>query len=469
MPVSPRMREIEAEIDREIKALPFWTAGREAFLNRMLNYYRDAIEVLLLQIPQIALIPDLLGNLFILEHELHAGVFQNLKWIMEFSGEPSGGQLPDDYEIITLANIGKNYEALVDILKMAQYDRMAIDIDERQRVITIYEGGDQTGSDGQLVIHQAETLPIYAQSPFVEDNDQITSRWCAGDFRRLMHELTHLLEDAETDTIVFDLPEGQVPLSKRPVILDIPVFTDPSLQAVLEDITLTPAKVAGQGKWKLTSWRDIPCTMIGSRRVTPSNLIRVLTGYGGDDYMLRIASRVDPNQYSKVSGLREGRMIALCEDKLRASGWSVTPHYRLTNPSREIDIYATRDSSNLVLQLKSTLRPETPWEASKRNEEILHGIDHTAEVLPQFPAGTIGFVITDGYRGDYVTWNHSLRKGVTVGTIDEVEAVADDPSEAIDTLKSLAGFDPNQQPEPIPTRAFKLFDWTFYVKDEVAP
>jgi len=145
------MREIEAEIDQEIRALPFWPAGQEALLNLVLDYYRDAIEVLFLQ---SVLSPDLLGNLFVLEHEQHAGMFQNLKWIMEFSGKPSGGQLPNEEEVINLVEIGKNYEALVDILKMAQYDRAAINIDERRRVITIYEGGDQTESDGQLIIHQ---------------------------------------------------------------------------------------------------------------------------------------------------------------------------------------------------------------------------------------------------------------------------------------------------------------------------
>jgi hypothetical protein len=388
---------------------------------------------------------------------------------MEFSRVSNSGPLPEDEEILSLVDLGKKYETLVDILKMANHDQVSINVDDEQRIITVYEGGNLTGEDAQLIAHNAEVLPVYAQSPLIEDGDQITSRWSAGDFRSLMRTLSELAQDMETETFVSTFPGQEGDLFKRPVILDIPNSADSRQQAVLDDITLTPSKVEGVAKWKLTTWRDIPLILIGSRRVGPSNMIKALAGFGGDDYMLRIASRMDPNQYANVSGLREGRMIAVCEERLRAYGWKVYPHYMLTNPPREIDIYAKRVNNNVVIQLKSTLRPETPWEVLKRNGEILKGISHTAEVLPRFPEGAVGFVITDGYRGDYYTWQRSLIDGVMVGTINDVEEIAGDALKAIDTLKSRAGFTLSGESEPLPDRTIDLFDWTICLIDKVAP
>lgn len=374
MPVSPRMREIESEIDQQIKDLDVWNVPQNALISLILNAYRDSIEMVFLQMAwAIQFRPDQMANAFALEHHLHAGFFQTLKWAMEFSRESNGGPLPEDEEVLSLVDLGSKYEALVDILKMAKHDRVSISIDDEQRVITVYEGGNLTGQDAQLIAHSAEALPVYAQSPLIEDGDQITSRWSAGDFRSLMRTLSELAQDMETESIVSTFPGQEGELFKRPVILGIPNSADPRQQAVLDDITLTPSTVEGDAKWKLISWRDIPCLLIGSRRVGPSNMIKALAGFGGDDYMLRIASRVDPNQYSKVSGLRESRMIAVCEERLRAFGWEVYPRHMLTNPPREIDIYAKRTNSSVVIQLKSTLRPETPWEVLKRNDEILKG------------------------------------------------------------------------------------------------
>jgi len=123
--------------------------------------------------------------------------------------------------------------------------------------------------------------------------------------------------------------------------------------------------------------------------------------------MLRVAVLVDREQYEKVSGLREERMVAQSASALRAKGWIVQPHLHLSDPEREIDVYAAKGQQDLVIQLKSTLRPHSPWEVYKRNADVIDGVNHTAEVLPRFREGVLGFVITDGYEGDYQTWARS--------------------------------------------------------------
>jgi hypothetical protein len=118
--------------------------------------------------------------------------------------------------------------------------------------------------------------------------------------------------------------------------------------------------------------------------------------------MLRVAMRVDSDQYAKASGLRADRMINRCKEALEqhVRPWSIMScaHYR--NPQQEADILAIRDAdSSIVLELKSTLRPETPWEVSKRNEVIISGA-RQAKALVDRGVAQRGYLLTDGYRGD---------------------------------------------------------------------
>jgi len=66
----------------------------------------------------------------------------------------------------------------------------------------------------------------------------------------------------------------------------------------------------------------------------------------------------------------------------------------------------------MVIQLKSTLRPESPWEVYKRNPDILDGIDKADLARRQLGADVAAVVITDGYRGDYSTWRVALDRRV---------------------------------------------------------
>jgi hypothetical protein len=104
-------------------------------------------------------------------------------------------------------------------------------------------------------------------------------------------------------------------------------------------------------------------------------------------------------------------------------------------------------------------RPMTPGEVRYRNDDIIKGINHTAEVLPRL-SGAVGFVITNGYRGDYATWEVALRRNVMIGTVEDIGEIAADPIKATDTLKSRAGF--KEKPSGMPLRQpirFRLGRW----------
>jgi hypothetical protein len=77
----------------------------------------------------------------------------------------------------------------------------------------------------------------------------------------------------------------------------------------------------------------------------------------------------------------------------------------------------------------------------KRNADVLEGIRHTAEIVERIGSPTMGVVITDGYAGDYATWQESIKAGIPVATLDDAALIAADPTAAFSALAVRAGLD----------------------------
>ena len=119
--------------------------------------------------------------------------------------------------------------------------------------------------------------------------------------------------------------------------------------------------------------------------------------------------------------------------------------------------------------MKSTLRPQSPWEVHKRNEDVLEGIRHTAEILGRLGGAATGIVITDGYEGDYATWKESLATGVPVARLEDLEWIAENPRAAFDVLARRAGIEPGSPPKTLPERSVDLCSWKMTLLDQVKP
>lgn len=432
MPVPRIVREIEARIDQSIESLDIWTTPRDTLVRSILDFHRDGIELLHTKFGWALLFErhDEIPSTLAAEHYLHSGTLQATKWAMEFCppGRPAeAAQQPNVDSVLKIVELGRKYELLVDGLRMAKEGQVQIAVDNDKRILTFYEGGNLTGADRQIVGHQHEVNPWRAFHPLVDDCDLLTSTWTAGDYRGLLVELKKLTDAEETETLVSTLDGVETPVCKLPVIVEVANLEHPGMQAVLNDLTLSAEKVIGDQKWKLVAWNDTPFVKIGDRRFAVSSALKTLAMFAGDDYMLRLAARVDPDQYSTVSERRHERMIELCSSVLKAKGWCVTPHFHTENPHREVDVHATRSGVQLILEMKSTLRPHTPWEVHKRNQDVTAGIDHTAKIVANLPVGVVGFVLTDGYRGDYSSWNSAIRHNVPIGTLEDIEELAEDP------------------------------------------
>jgi hypothetical protein len=179
-------------------------------------------------------------------------------------------------------------------------------------------------------------VPFHAQHPLIENSDQLTAAWNAGEYRRYYQGADTIARDAETETIMAQAgplaPMQEI--MKRPVVVELP-SPPAGLACVQADLTLTQEKATGTLKWKIDSWHDCPLVQIGSSVFGISLAIRTLARL--DDYMLRAAVLNDPEQYANVSGLREERMIAICKEAFVNAGWIFVPHHHLTDPPREID------------------------------------------------------------------------------------------------------------------------------------
>jgi hypothetical protein len=145
-------------------------------------------------------------------------------------------------------------------------------------------------------------------------------------------------------------------------------------------------------------------------------------------------------------------------------------HVLYKDPPQEVDVLAGRDAKTLILQLKSTLRPETPWEVYKRNEELIEGVKHTKRLVDRGAANQ-GFVVTDGYRGDYACWAEALASGIPIATLYDLEVIASDPVAAAAEVKSRVGITASalEPPQGVPDREGDLMGWTLCFVDRHAP
>jgi hypothetical protein len=465
--VGADVRQVESEIDECIRKMAVWSVKREVLLRRLITLWRDGLELVHLLAAHAAMfqVEDGLQSSLAREHLMVTGAFQALKWAMEYAPDQGSDEVSDEILVNLILMVAAPYQMLVDALKLGAHDMTEFSVDNSSKTLTVYEGGNVSGHDAAIIRHDHITTPFHKQSPLVEDSDQLTTNWTAGEYRQYWQWLQSIVKAAETETIMAQAgplaPMQDV--MKRPVVVEISL-PSAALERVQQDLTLTPAKAQGALKWKIDSWHDCPLVQIDGRIFGVSIAISTLAKL--EDYMLRVAVLNDPGQYEKVSGLREERMIEMCKKAFSEAGWTFTPHYRLANPAREIDGYATKGAETCIVQLKSTLRPQSPWEVYKRNTDVIEGITHTAEIVKRIGQGTTGIVITDGYEGDYATWKESLATGVAVATLADLNWIVKEPPDALKMLAERTGIGGDSASQRLPERSMSLCGWTLRILDE---
>ena len=470
MPVPNEMREVEKEIDAEVASLPLWKHRRAAVLEGLMGVYRYGIERTVVR----ALNGELFGTAgdtqtaMTDEHQLRNGAFWAMKWATEYCPEIGRGDPICPKELLDAVLHGQTYDVLVDVLKYAGMDLMTLSVNRESREIVCLEGEDLTGFDAEIVEHQQAVGPTHIHTSLTADGDQLTSMLCTGDYRRVVRCLAKFAYSQEGQIAVnrdiattHDGGEISVP---QPTLVWLDRPSDPPDCHVFDSLTM-PRTMSRSFMWGARARLETPIANCAGRFCALSSDLKAIACV--DDYMLRLAAREDEKQYSRVSGLRESRMVEVCRRAFERSngGWAIHSSVQLTDPAQEADVVASRPGNTFVIELKSTLRPETLWEVHKRNEDIRKGL-RQAESLVQRGVGDRGLVITDGYRGDYACWEEAIRCGVTIGTLAEIEDLARDPGRAIQTMKTNAGV-PTGKPNGrrLPDREGELLGWTLRLVD----
>ena len=472
MPVSAAMRDVEMEIDGNVASMRLWNWGRAAVLEGLLRAYRDGVELVHFRTlrAQVCRSADEARAERVNEVRWRDGAFWALKWATTYCPEVGRDDPINEKALLDTILIGQAYDALVDVLKYGEMDLVELLVNDAEKVIVCYEGHDHTGHDAAIVEHQQAHGPSHSQASLTADGDQLTSNWCAGDYRRVVRVLADLASDQE-GRIVMDpdfvtTVDGEEISIPQPTLVWLERPKDLRDAAVFCSLTI-PRNISDTFMWKARSLLETPIVSCAGRFFALSSDLRAIASV--DDYMLRLAVREDETQYSKASGRREERMIKACLDAFEGSnrGWTVKCHFKLKAPPRKVDVVATGLNEVLVIELKSTLRPEALSEVHNRNQDILRGVHQAATIL-QRGVGTRGLVITDGYRGDYVCWKEALKHGVTIGTLGELEELAIDPNRAIRLMKTKAGIPTaDQSRRRISDRETELFGWTLRLVDPI--
>lgn len=470
VPVPDEVRDVENEIDAEVASMPLWKRERAAVLEGLMRIYRDGIELVFVK----ALKGEVFGSAadvqaaMMQEHLLRNGVFWAMKWAMKFCTDVGRDEpvCPQDLQEAIL--IGQSYDVLVDILKYGEKDLVKLSVNRESREFICLEGENLTGFDADIVECQQAVGPTHFHASLTADSDQLTSRWCAGDYRRVVRHFAEFAHSKEGKIVarreIATTLDGEDISVAQPTLVWLKRPSDSPDCDVFDSLTL-PRTMSRSFMWGARALLETPIVDCEGRYCALSSDLKTIACV--DDYMLRLAARADERQYSHVSGLREDRMISACLTAFAKSkgGWKVDSSVALTDPPQEADIVAGRWDDTLVIELKSTLRPETVWEVYKRNQDILNGL-RQAENLVRRGVGDRGLVITDGYRGDYMCWNEALKRDVFIGTLGELEDLARNPNRAFQTMMTNAGVPVgNHNGRRLPDRYVDIFGWTLRLVD----
>jgi hypothetical protein len=106
----------------------------------------------------------------------------------------------------------------------------------------------------------------------------------------------------------------------------------------------------------------------------------------------------------------------------------------------------------------------------KRNEGLIDGVNHTKRLVDR-GAAKQGFVVTDGYRGDYACWAEALASDIPIATLYDLEVIASDPIAAVAEVKNRVGItaSPPGPSQGVADREGELMGWTLRFIDRNVP
>src|ERR1700733_365492 len=138
------VRQVEADIDSEIKGMPIWNVKREVLLRYLMTFWRDGLELVHLKYAHGAMfqLEEGLQNFLAIEYQISTGAYQTIKWAMEYARDDGHEAVPEEALIDFAMKVPAPYVVLVDALKLGAHDRAEFFVDQDNKILMIYEGGN---------------------------------------------------------------------------------------------------------------------------------------------------------------------------------------------------------------------------------------------------------------------------------------------------------------------------------------
>ena len=199
MPVSDEIRDVEDEIDCEVASMPLWKQGRATVLEGLVDTYRDCIELAFVKAlkGEVLEISEDVQTAIMQEYQLRNEAFWAMKWATKYCSEVGRVDPIWPKDLFDAIFFGKVCDALVDVLKYGEMDLVALSINRGSKEIVCFEEKNLTGYDAEIVEHQQSVGPTHVHTSLTADSDQLTLRWRAGDYRRVVQQFAEFAHRQE--------------------------------------------------------------------------------------------------------------------------------------------------------------------------------------------------------------------------------------------------------------------------------
>ena len=334
MTLPDEIRDVEEEIDAEVASMPLWKHGRAAVLEGLMGTYRDGIELTFVK----ALKGEVLGNTddiqsaMVQEHQLRNGAFWAMKWATKFCPEVGRDDAICAKELLDTILVGKSYDVLVDVLKYGEMNLAELSVNSKSREIVCFEGENLTGYDAEIVEHQLAVGPTYKHTPLTADGDQLTSRWFAGDYRRVVRHLAEFANSKEDQIavrreIVTTFDGGEIGVA-RPTLVWLSRPSDPPDCHVFDALTM-PRKISAPFMWRARALLEdsdrelcgsLLCTLVRSQDDCVRRRLHAAAGSAGR------RKTVQPSERSTGRPHDTCRPYGICGERRRNGRSTVLSH-----------------------------------------------------------------------------------------------------------------------------------------------
>jgi len=137
--VGADVRQVESEIDESIRKMDIWNVKQDVLLARLLVLWRDGLELVHMLAAHAVMfqVEDGLRSSVGREHLMLTGVYQAIKWAMEYASDQGADEVSDEALANLILRVAAPYQMLVDALKLGAHDMAEFVVDQSGKALSV--------------------------------------------------------------------------------------------------------------------------------------------------------------------------------------------------------------------------------------------------------------------------------------------------------------------------------------------